>query len=122
MKNLNSAVAYYTAMNAKDLSVLEKYLHPEVQMISPLAQVEGKDAVLNSVKNFLPVFDQLTIRTQCDGGDQVMLAYDLNCPAPFGVVRGAVLLTFKDGLIIGYELFYDARPFAQKKEEIFVTS
>jgi len=48
-----------------------------------------------------------------------MLAYDLDCPAPFGRVRGAVLLNFQEGLVIRYELFYDARPFQKKKDEIF---
>jgi hypothetical protein len=49
----------------------------------------------------------------------VMLAYDLDCPAPIGLFRGAVLLTFQEGLIMRYELFYDARPFEKKKDEIF---
>lgn len=31
----------------------------------------------------------------------------------------ASLMTFKDGLITKIELFYDARPFVMKKEEIF---
>lgn len=118
-KNVASAVAYYQAMNKKDLSVIQKYLHPEVRLISPLANVTGKDAVFNSVKHFLAVFKKLTIRAQCGNGDQVMLAYDLDCPAPIGLFRGAVLLTFQEGLIIRYELFYDARPFEEKKDEIF---
>jgi len=118
-KNVAFAVAYYQAMNNKDLSVIEKYLHPDVRLISPMADVRGKDAVFNSVKNFLTVFDKLTIRAQCGNGDQVMLAYDLDCPVPTGLVRGAVLLTFQNGLIIRYELFYDARPFEKKKNEIF---
>jgi hypothetical protein len=118
-KNIAAAVTYYQAMNRKDLSVIEKYLHPEVRLISPLADVKGKDAVFNSVKHFLAVFNKLTIRAQFGDGDQVMLAYDLDCPAPIGIYRGAVLLTFKEGLIIGYELFYDARPLEKKKDEIF---
>ena len=121
-KNLNFAVAYYQGMNNKDLATIERYLHPEVRLISPLAEVTGKDAVLNSVKHFLAVFNKLTIRAQCGNGNQVMLAYDLDCPIPFGLVRGAVLLTFQDGLIIRYELFYDARPFERKKDEIFTQS
>jgi len=121
-KNLTSAVAYYQAMNNKDLSTIERYLHPEVRLISPLAEVTGKDAVLNSVKHFLAVFNKLTIRAKCGDGNQVMLAYDLDCPTPFGIVRGAVLLTFQEGLIIRYELFYDARPFEKKKDEIFTQS
>lgn len=118
-KNVAAAVAYYQAMNNKDFSLLERYLHPAVRLISPLADITGKDAVLNSVKHFLDVFNTLTIRARCDDGDQVMLAYDLDCPSPIGLFRGAVLLTFEEGLIIGYELFYDATPFQKKKDEIF---
>ncbi len=121
-KNLVSAVAYYQAMNNKDLTTIEKYLHANVRLISPLAEVTGKEAVLNSVKHFLPVFNKLTIRAQFSSGDQVMLAYDLDCPAPIGLYRGAVLLTFQEGLIARYELFYDARPLEKKRDEIFKKS
>jgi len=113
-KNIASAVAYYQAMNNKDLSVMEKYLHPEVQLVGPLANVTGKDAVLNSVKHLLAVFNKLTIRAQFGNGDRVMLAYDIDFPAPIGLSRAAVLLTFQEGLIIRYELFFDARPFEKK--------
>ncbi|MCE5293583.1 MAG: nuclear transport factor 2 family protein [Chlamydiales bacterium] len=118
-KNLASGVAYYEAMGRKDLSTIETYLHPDVRLISPLAEITGKENVLNSVTHFLDVFNTLTIRASCGNDNHVMLAYDLHCAAPFGLVRGAVLLTFKDGLIFQYELFYDARPFVSKKEEIF---
>lgn len=121
-KNIAMAVAYYQAMGNKDLATITKCLHPNVQLISPLAVVTGKDAVLNSVKNFMAVFNKLTIRAHFGQGDQAMLAYDLDCPAPFGVIRGAVLLTFKDDLIIQYELFYDARPFVSKQDAIFTQS
>ncbi|MBI3260138.1 MAG: nuclear transport factor 2 family protein, partial [Ignavibacteriae bacterium] len=117
-----SAVAYYQAMNNKDLSIMEKYLHLEVRLISPLADITGKAAVLNSIKHFLAIFNTLTIRAKLGAGDQVMLAYDLDCPAPIGLYRGAVLLTFQEGLIIRYELFYDARPLEKKKDEIFTQS
>ena len=110
-KNVASAVTYYQAMNNKDLSVMEKYLHPQVQLIGPLANITGKDAVLNSVKDLLAIFNKLTIRAQFGTGDQVMLAYDIDFPAPIGLSRAAVLLAFQEGLIIRYELFFDARPF-----------
>ena len=116
-KNLTSAVAYYQAMNNKDLSTMEKYLHPEVRLISPLADITGKEAVLNSVKQFLSIFNKLTIRAQLGSGDQVMLAYDLDCPTPIGLYRGAVLLTFREGLINCYELFFDAKPIERMKNE-----
>ena len=118
-KILASAVAYYQAMNNKDLSTIEKYLHPDIRLISPLADITGKAAVLNSIKHFLAIFNKLTIRAQFSSGDQAMLAYDLDCPAPIGLYRGAVLLTFQEGLIIRYELFYDARPIEKKRDEIF---
>ena len=121
-KNIACAVAYYQAMHNKDLAVIEKSLHPDVHLIGPLAELTGKEAVLNSVKHFLSLFKTLTIRARCGNGDhQVMLAYDLECPAPIGRFRGAALLTFEDGLIRQYELFYDARPF-EKKDGIFVQS
>jgi ketosteroid isomerase-like protein len=110
-KNIATAVAYYQAMNNKDLSALEKHLHPEVRLIGPLAEITGKDAVLNSVKHLIDFFNKLTIRAQFGAGDRVMLAYDIDFPAPIGISRAAVLLTFQDGLIIRYELFFDARPF-----------
>ena len=74
-------------MNDKDLSIIEKYLHPEVRLISPLADLKGKDIVFNSIKLFLAVFNKLTIRAHCGNKDQVMLAYDLDCPAPVGLIE-----------------------------------
>ncbi len=113
-KNVASAVAYYQAINNKDLSTIEKYLHPEVRLIGPLADIKGKEAVLNSVKNLLSFSNKLTIRDQFGTGDKVMLAYDVSFPAPIGLSRAAVLLTFREGLITQYELFFDARPFEKK--------
>jgi hypothetical protein len=113
-KNIAIAVAYYQAMNKKDLSAMEKYLHPEVRLIGPLADITGKDAVLDSVKHLIAFFNKLTIRAQFGAEDRVMLAYDINFPAPIGISRAAVLLTFQDDLIIRYELFFDARPFEKR--------
>ena len=113
-KNIATAVAYYQAMNKKDLSALEKYLHPEVRLTGPLAEITGKDAVLNSVKHLMALFNKLTIRAQFGAGDRVMLAYDIDFPAPIGVSRAAVLLTFQNDLIIRYELFFDARSFEKR--------
>jgi hypothetical protein len=42
-----------------------------------------------------------------------MLAYDLDCLAPIGVLRVAALIKFEDDLISRIELFFDARPFEQ---------
>ena len=58
-KNLATAVAYYQAMNNKDLSALEKYLHPEVRLIGPSGRYNRERiAVLNSVKQLLWLLQQ----------------------------------------------------------------
>lgn len=59
------------------------------------------------------------ISEKFSSNDKVMLALEFDCPEPIGIFRGASLLSFNDGLISRIELFYDARPFVSKKEEIF---
>ena len=116
---VNSAEAYYNALKNKDLSGMAQYLHPNVRFIGPLAEMTGKEAVLEAAKNFFPFVKGLTIRSKFGSGNQAMLAYDLECPPPIGMFRAATLMTFEDSFISCIELFYDARPFEQKKDEIF---
>lgn len=117
--NVTLARAYYQAMSEKNLSALEKFLHPDASVLSPLGSVKGKPAVLNSAKHFMNLFNTLTIRAAMGAGDQVMLAADLDCPQPVGLFKAAMLVTCKEGLIYSVELFYDARPLVQKKDELF---
>jgi hypothetical protein len=113
-QNIALAKAYYQAISDKNIAQAEKYLDEHVQFIGPLGGATGKEATVNAVKRFMGVFNTLTVRAVCGAEDQAMLAYDVDCPAPFGVIRGAVLLTFKNDLIVRYELFFDARPFEKK--------
>lgn len=117
--NLASAEAYYKAMNNKDLSGVAQCLHPDVQFIGPLAETKGKEALLEAVKGFMPLFNSLTVHAKFSSGNQVMLSYYVDFPAPIGIFRAAALMTFENGLISCLELFYDARPFEEKKHEIF---
>ncbi len=117
-KNVTSAVAYYQAMNDKNLVVIEKFLHPDVRFLGPLADITGKNAYLESLKRFfLLSFKKLTIRAQFGHGDQAMLAFDLDCPDPIGILRTAVLMTFRDGLIARIEAFFDPRSVVKEKNE-----
>jgi len=120
--NLASAVAYYTAMHNKDLAGVGQCLHPNVHFQGPLANLAGKELVLEAAKHFMSAFKSLTIRAKFESENQVMLAYDLDCPEPIGLFRAAALMTFTDGLISRLELFYDARPFEAKQKEIFSSS
>lgn len=110
-KNAVLAEAYYNAMNNKDLPGTAKYLHPEVHFVSPLADITGKEAVLGAIKGFISYLKNLTIRSKFESGNQLTLVYDGDFPDPIGLVRTAVLMTFKDDLIIGVELFFDASRF-----------
>lgn len=119
--NVTSAVAYYRAMNDKNLADMEKFLHPDFRFLGPLADITGKNAYLQSQKQFfLPSFIKLTIRAQFGFGDHVMLAFDLDCPAPVGTLRTAVLMTFRDDLITRIEAFFDPRPVLQAKPDPIV--
>lgn len=119
MKKNNAALAkaYYTAMGEKDISSIEKYLHPDVQFTGPLSSMEGKEAILEANKNFMSFFKTLKIRSAFGSEDQAVVIYDVE--SPVGCFPGASLMTFEEGQVIKIELIYDARPYVQKKEEIF---
>lgn len=117
--HLAIAEAYYTAVGEKNIAGIEKYLHPDVQFSGPLAQLMGKKTVLEATKNFANMFQALTIRAKLAAENQAMIVYDVECLAPIGRVSSAALMTFENELIVKIELFYDARPFEEKKDEIF---
>lgn len=117
--NLKSAENYYNAMLAKDFDKMMSYLHDNVYFVGPLAEMHGKDAVVTAAKNFGGILKDIQIRSRFSSGDQIMLAYDMIIPAPIGKFRAAVLMEFTDQLISKIELFYDGRPFEEKKNEIF---
>lgn len=116
--NADIAEKYYSAMGNKDVAGMGKYLHSDIHFVGPLAEIKGKEEVLDSVSKLLGFFKTLTItiRAKLDSKDQAMLAYDLDCSEPIGKLRVAALLDFRDGLISKIELFFDARAFDRKKD------
>lgn len=108
------AEAYYTAVGKKNVVDIEKFLHPDVLFVGPLAKLKGKEAILEATKRFTTLFKTLKIRAKFGSGDQAMVVYDLDCPLPIGHFSTAVLMTFQEGLVAKIELFYDARPFDKK--------
>jgi SnoaL-like domain len=109
--NLKSAESYYNAMLAKDFDKMTSYLHDNVHFIGPLAEMQGKDAVVTAAKNFSGILQDIQIRSRFASGDQIMFAYDMVVPAPICKFRAAVLMEFTDRVISKIELFYDASPF-----------
>lgn len=112
--NMEIAKSYYTAIGQKNIQEVEQYLHPNVHVISPLIEKTGKEAVLEALKGFIAAFNTLTIRTAFGSHNQVMLAVDVEYPAPIGNLRTASLISLQDGLIIKIELFFDGRPFEMR--------
>lgn len=113
-KNVAIAEAYYRAMNNKDVSGIAECLHPDIQFVSPMATLSGKDAVLEAAKRFMSLVKRITIHAKVSSADRVMLTYDGDFGEPIGICRTAVFMTFKDHLIARLELFFDARPFEKK--------
>lgn len=112
--NLEIAESYYLAMGKKNTSEMAKYLHTDVEFIGPLAKMQGKEALIEASKKLICLYNSLDIRAKLSSEDQVMIAYDLDCPAPIGNFRVASLMNIRAGLIEKIELFYDARPFYKK--------
>lgn len=114
MKNIEIAFAYYTALQEKNLEGMSKYLHPNVQMKNPLAQLEGKEAVLEAANKLIPLISTLTIRGKFGAENQTVIVFDLELHPPIGNVPSASLMSFQDNLIATIELFFDARPFEKR--------
>lgn len=112
-RNLASAEAYYTAMKHNEPEQMSKYLHPDVTVVSPMGELRGKGKVLEGAKGLMLHIMDLEIKTRFASDEQVMLVYDLECSQPIGTCRTAALMTFKDGLIVRNDLFFDPRPFVK---------
>lgn len=118
--SLKSAENYYNAMLAKDFDKMAGYLHDNVHFIGPLAEMHSKEAVVSAAKNFAGILQDIQIRSRFAADNQIMFAYDMLVPTPIGKFRAAVLMEFTNQLISKIELFYDGRPFEEKKSEIFL--
>jgi hypothetical protein len=117
--NLKVAENYYRSMLKKDFDRMSSYLHENVHFIGPLAEMHEKDAVVSAAKNLSEILRDIKIRSQFAHQNQIMFAYDFMFLEPTGKLRAAVLMEFTNQLISKIELFYDGRPFEERKSEIF---
>lgn len=113
------AESYYAAMLRHDFAHMASFLHPQVVLISPLAEVHGKENVTLAASKLGQILEKIDIRASFSNDRQAMLAYDFFFPGAIGKLRASVLMDFTEGLISRIELFYDGRPFEEKKKEIF---
>ncbi|HXN74648.1 MAG TPA: nuclear transport factor 2 family protein [Candidatus Acidoferrales bacterium] len=115
-RNVASAVSYYTAMAKKDIAGMGRHLHPKVHLISPMEKLSSKKAVLEAAGKLSKILEGIEVHTKFGSGNQAVLTYDMLFPKPIGVCRAAAVMTFKDGLIVRNELFFDTQPFHTKKK------
>jgi ketosteroid isomerase-like protein len=110
---LSIVTAYYAAMSQKNLDGMERYLHPDVQFIAPLAETNGKESSVEALKKVISLFKTFTVRNTFASEQQAMLVYDVVFSEPVGKTSSAVLVTVEDELIIKIEFFYDPRKIEQ---------
>jgi ketosteroid isomerase-like protein len=72
-RNVASVEAYYKAMNDKDVASVARHLHPDVQFIGPMANLAGKEAVLEAAKRFISFISGIRIHAKFGSEDQAML-------------------------------------------------
>jgi hypothetical protein len=117
--NVMRAVEYYTLLGEKKVEAIKQYLDANVEFKGPLAALRGREAVIMATSNFIKSFKSLKIRAKFGTGSQAMIVYEVDIPDIAKDFPGASLLTFKEGLIMKIELFYDGSRFLEKSKEIF---
>lgn len=94
------------------------FLHEDVQLITPLSKLSGKQAYSEAVGNFVGVVQNYVIRAVFEVGEEAFVIYDLECEKPIGIIPSSALLTFQDGRIINNELFHDTNLFQKMRGEL----
>jgi hypothetical protein len=106
-----AALAYLDGWKRKDADNISGLLHPEVRLTGPMSRHQGRDAVMASFRSLFPALDDVALRHLLVDGEQAIAVYDFVCAEPFGSVRMADLIGFKNGLIHSIEMFFNPRPF-----------
>jgi SnoaL-like domain len=117
--NVIRAEEYYTLVGEKNAEGIKNYLDSNVEFKGPLATLKGREAVITATNNFMNMFKSLKIRAKFGAGHQAMLVYDIDIPGIAKDFPGASLLSFREGLIVKIELFYDGSRFVEKSKEVF---
>ena len=112
--NVARAEEYYKLVGEKNIEGIKKFLNPDVEFSGPLAALKGREAVIESIRHFMNAFQSLSIRAKFGAGDQAMIVYNVDMPGIAKEFPSASLLSFRDGLIVRIELFFDGSHFVKK--------
>ena len=106
-KDMTIAEQYYRALANKDLATASQFLHPEVKLISPLAEIETKSVVLKALEGFLAAIERLEIRLVSKvNDDQTILLLNPYFRQPMGKLRTAAFISLENNLIKEIEDVY----------------
>jgi hypothetical protein len=119
MNAISQVEQYYRAMIERRFDDMADYLHPDIELLTPLATIQGRGEVVTAAKNLAGLLESIEMRNKFYDGDKVMFAYDFHFVAPVGRLRAAGLFSFSGAQIHRIELFYDPRPVLELRAKIF---
>ena len=113
---MNLGEVYYQALQNKDIDAVGRLIHDDVVLSGPMMDdLHGREAFLEGCKQWFSMLIKIVSHEQFAAGDQAVFIKEVHYPEPIGMVRTADMMTFRDGLLIKAELFYDASPMAAMK-------
>lgn len=110
-RNRRTIDAYVAACVTKDVEGIGRCLADDVRFIGPMAEFQGREAVLQSFGKIFHILEKQVQRGTMVEGNRALMFYDFVCTPPIGVCRTAEYNELVDGKIARIELFFDARPF-----------
>ncbi len=116
---ISQGEAYYKSVGEKNLEKVSAFLAQDVEFYSPMATLQGKEAVTTATSHFMDAISSLTIRAKFGDEHEALIVYEVAIPGVSNAFPGASWLRFKDDKIVRIQLFYDASLMQQKKKEIF---
>lgn len=106
--NIAIAKAYYQSMDEKNLTSIEPYVDAQIDFISPMATLKGKELFIQAVKSFQAQIHSIIVQAAYESHNQVLVIYNIDFfNKPSILLHGASLMTFNNGLITKIELFWD---------------
>ncbi len=108
MNNVAIAKAYYQSMDEKNLLGIEPYIDAQIDFITSMATIKGKEQFMEAVKSFQTQIHSIIVQTAYESHNKVLVIYNVDLfNEPGALLHGASLMTFQNRLITKIEIFWD---------------
>ena len=108
---------YYDATNSrKDPDAAGALMTDDFLFLGPLMRLEGRDANVALLRQFLPAHIETRMHKQFVDGDEVCSIYDLVVAGPSGAVITMAIadwIRVANGRLANQTIYYDPRDFAK---------